>query len=146
MNTLYPADKREKHATHRPERPEDHTSDSDTQMRSVPQRLWRSGREFFARNTFAPIWFSRSWSHPFIGYLVATLLQVAAVTVIVLLLQAFPSFHFPEAFILLVVIGGGLYLGRGAERDGNPCGSSLAHISHSAALFLASGGSRGRHD
>jgi PAS domain S-box-containing protein len=36
---------------------------------------------------------------------VATLLQVAAVTVNVLLLQAFPSFRFPEALVLLVVIG-----------------------------------------
>ena len=108
MNSLYPADKQEKpdeHAAQPPERPEDRASTSDIQPRITPQYLWRSACEFFTRNTFVPTWLPRRWSHPLIGYLVATLLQVAAVTVNVLLLQAFPSFRFPEALALLVVVG-----------------------------------------
>ncbi len=107
MNSLYPADRQEQPDEHTtsPPRPEDRASHSDTQPRSAHQRLWRNGREFLVRNTFAPTWLSRRWSHPAIGYLVATLLQVAAIAVIVLLLQAFPLFRFPEAFALLVVVG-----------------------------------------
>ncbi|HZU01944.1 MAG TPA: PAS domain S-box protein [Ktedonobacteraceae bacterium] len=108
MNSLYPADKQEKpdeHAAQPPERPEDRASISDIQPRTTPQHLWGRTLEFFTRNTFVPTWLPRRWSHPLIGYLVATLLQVASVTVDVLLLQVFPSFHFPEALILLVVVG-----------------------------------------
>jgi K+-sensing histidine kinase KdpD len=44
------------------------------------------------------------WSHPVCGYLVAFLLPVAAITVMALLGQGFPSFRFQGELVMLVVL------------------------------------------
>jgi hypothetical protein len=55
-------------------------------------------------STFAPSFLTGRWSHPAFGYLVAVLLQAAAVAGTALLVQLVPSFHFIAAPLILVVL------------------------------------------
>jgi signal transduction histidine kinase len=57
-------------------------------------RPWLALQHWLAANTFAPTWLPRRWRHPVVGYLVAVLAQLAAISLTLhlhlALLQAFP--------------------------------------------------------
>lgn len=65
---------------------------------------WRQVSGWLQASTFVPNFLPSSWSHPFFGYVIAVLFQFVAVTTITLLVQFFPSFRFPEAPVLIVVL------------------------------------------
>jgi PAS domain S-box-containing protein len=67
------------------------------------------------------------WSHPLWGYLSAIIGQILAVSVIIEIAHTFSTFHFPEAFVLLVTLL--VALGWGV-------GPSLAATFVGAALLL----------
>ncbi len=66
--------------------------------------LWQAARHGLVSHTFAPPWLTGRWAHPAVGYLVAVLLQVSAVTGLTALTRLFPSFQFQEALVILVVL------------------------------------------
>ncbi|GAC1473765.1 MAG: hypothetical protein PVSMB5_25490 [Ktedonobacteraceae bacterium] len=66
--------------------------------------FWNTLALWLKRNTFAPRFLPGSLQHPLAGYLVAILLQILAITIMTLLLAAFPAFRFPAALMLLVVL------------------------------------------
>jgi len=65
---------------------------------------WRQVSGWLQANTTTPDFLPSSWSHPIFGYVIAVLFQFVAVTIITLLVQFFPSFHFPEAPVLIIVL------------------------------------------
>ncbi len=77
-----------------------------------PGLLWKI-RHWFQINSFSPGFLSRPWSHPAFGYLAACLLQAMVVTAIVLILRVYPTFSFPEALMLLVILVVSLFWGAG---------------------------------
>jgi two-component system, OmpR family, phosphate regulon sensor histidine kinase PhoR len=66
--------------------------------------LWQAARHGLVTHTFAPPWLTGRWAHPAVGYLVAVLLQVSAVTGLTALTWLFPSFQFQEALVILVIL------------------------------------------
>ena len=66
--------------------------------------LWQAARHGLVAHTFSPPWLTGRWAHPTVGYLVAVLLQVSAVTGLTALTRLFPSFQFQEALVILVVL------------------------------------------
>jgi PAS domain S-box-containing protein len=66
--------------------------------------LWQAARHGLVAHTFAPPWLTGRWAHPAVGYLLAVLLQVSAVTGLTALTWLFPSFQFQEAVVILVVL------------------------------------------
>src|SRR5947209_5758325 len=73
------------------------------QLRSIT-RLYQTVFRWFQANTFSPKFLASPWSHPVFGYLVAMLGQALAVTAIILIVHGLPSFRFPEAIVLLIVL------------------------------------------
>ncbi len=81
--------------------------DSRDLEETLPARsggLWQAARHGLVTYTFAPPWLTGRWAHPTVGYLVAVLLQVSAVTGLTALTRLFPSFQFQEALVILVVL------------------------------------------
>src|SRR6266700_4031543 len=62
--------------------------------------LWQAARHGLVAHTFSPPWLTGRWAHPTVGYLVAVLLQVSAVTGLTALTRLFPSFQFQEALVM----------------------------------------------
>jgi PAS domain S-box-containing protein len=86
-----------------------HTTSKQTGLPGI----WRFLRNWFVLNTFAPAWLPTPLRHPALGYLVALLLQAAAVIITVVITRFFPTYSFvglPEALALVLVAlswGGG---------------------------------------
>ena len=125
MNTAFPP-----HSSHEPlplgaTRPEE--AESNTPW---PGRRTRKPRISLVRwiqtNTFAPNWLPEQLQHPLIGYLVAALAQLAAVSLTLLVISAFPSLMFRGVLATLGVVL--IALGWGA-------GPSLLATLVSALLF-----------
>ncbi|MEO8957039.1 MAG: ATP-binding protein [Ktedonobacteraceae bacterium] len=89
------------------------TLHSNSDMKAQKSGLAWKIRHWFQVNSFSPGFLTRPWSHPAFGYLAACLLQAMAVTAIVLILQVSPTFRFPEALMLLVVLVVSLFWGAG---------------------------------
>jgi PAS domain S-box-containing protein len=72
---------------------------------------WLSLLRWLQSNTFVPHWLPEPLRHPFISYLIAALLEVAAVVAIQLIYSAFPMFAFRGVLVTVVVVlvalGGG---------------------------------------
>ncbi len=69
----------------------------------MTRRPWDTVRRRFVDNTFTPS-FVPPWARrPFVGYLVAVLLQAAAIAVVVLLAEVLVGFAFPALLSILVV-------------------------------------------
>ena len=81
--------------------------------KNVPGNIWRKISYWFRINSFSPGFLVSPWSHPAWGYLAAFLFQIATVSGILLLVQAYPSVRFPEALMLLVVLMISLFWGAG---------------------------------
>jgi PAS domain S-box-containing protein len=75
------------------------------------QEYWRGPLRWLQQNSFAPGWLPVSLRHPLFGYLVAVLLDLAAVASLLLILSFFLSFAFlgmlPVVVVLLVSLGWG---------------------------------------
>ena len=83
--------------------PDAPTEDATERPAAKTRRLWDAVRRWFVNNTFTPS-FVPSWARkPFVGYLVAVLLQVAAIAVVVLLAEVLVGFAFPALLSILVV-------------------------------------------
>lgn len=67
-----------------------------------PRKTWRGLAQWFQQNTFAPPWLPARLRHPLIGYVVAILIELAAASPALLLLNLFPS----SAFLgMLTMVG-----------------------------------------
>lgn len=78
---------------------EDHT----VYRRNFARRLWEMSYDWFMANTFTPIWLPRSLCHPVVGYLIAVLLEIAAIFITVLLMRLFPAYSFISLLEILAV-------------------------------------------
>jgi PAS domain S-box-containing protein len=85
----------------RRKRPVSHPTSADTAHDSNPAG---TARRWFAANTVAPDWLPESWRQAMVSYLLAALVQLVAVLVVVLLVQRFPTFQFPEALLILALM------------------------------------------
>ena len=114
-------------------------SNSDMKAQK-PGPLWKI-RHWFRVNSFSPGFLTRPWSHPAFGYLAACLLQTMAVTAIVLILRVYPTFRFPEALMLLVILVVSLIWGAGPGIVTIAVGTIAAHRSclfrHILSLAIA---------
>ncbi len=73
--------------------------------RKQPRQRWgRRLATLLSDSTFASRFLHPSLRRPLIGYLVAIFLQTAAAIGIMLLLTTFPTFRFPEAPLILVIL------------------------------------------
>ncbi len=63
--------------------------------------VWFRLIRWIQENTFAPQWLPKHLRHPLVGYLAAALVELAAVSVILLLITPFPSFDFYVIFTLV---------------------------------------------
>ena len=88
-------------------------TDGDRKKTAVHESLWGKVRYWFQVNSFSPGFLRPPWSHPLLGYLVGGVLQVLAVALMIVLVQMYPSFHFPGALMLLVVLVVSLFWGAG---------------------------------
>jgi PAS domain S-box-containing protein len=65
----------------------------------------RSGVSGWLRkNSFAPSFLKGAWAHPALGYLVAVVLQLAVVLALYAIFSLFPTFHFREGPLFLVIL------------------------------------------
>jgi signal transduction histidine kinase len=62
-----------------------------------------SARRWFANNTFVPAWLPEPLSHPLAGYVLASLLAVAAALFTLLIVRWEPNFSFPGILSILAV-------------------------------------------
>jgi len=95
---------------------------------------------WIAANTLAPPWMIGRWPHPVASYLAAAAIQVIAVVAAAVLLQAFPTFRFPEALPILAVVLIALTWGAGPGVAATFVGVALLDVliwSPSVALSLA---------
>ncbi len=60
--------------------------------------------KWFQVNTFAPAFLSGTWSQPIIGYFVAFVGQLLVVIGLLALFYTYPSFHFSEGPLILVIL------------------------------------------
>ncbi len=60
--------------------------------------------QWFQVNTFAPRFLSGTWSQPIFGYLVACVGQLVIVIGLLALFYTYPSFHFQEGPLILVIL------------------------------------------
>jgi len=74
---------------------------------------WEHIRYWLRASTFTPEWLNAPWNQPLMGYLAATLTPVGAIILTILLLHLFPTFAFPGAFMILVILGVALLWGTG---------------------------------
>lgn len=68
------------------------------------RKTWRGLAQWFQQNTFAPPWLPARLRHPLIGYLVAILVELAAASPALLLLDLFPSSAFLGMLTLVGVV------------------------------------------
>jgi PAS domain S-box-containing protein len=68
------------------------------------RKTWLGLAQWFQQNTFAPQWFPARFRHPLIGYLVAILVELAAASPALLLLDLFPSAAFLGILTLVGVV------------------------------------------
>jgi K+-sensing histidine kinase KdpD len=68
------------------------------------RKWWSHLIRWIQENSFAPRWLPEQLRLPIIGYLVAVLIEIAAVIPILLLLAPFPTFEFQATFTLVGVI------------------------------------------
>jgi signal transduction histidine kinase/PAS domain-containing protein len=68
------------------------------------RKPWPGLMRWIQENTFAPEWLPDQLRHPLIGYLVAALVELTAVSAILLLLTLVPDFDFYAIFTLVGVI------------------------------------------
>ena len=75
------------------------------------RNTWRGLVHWLKQNTFAPRWLPAPLRHPLIGYLVATLTELVAANIILLLLTLFPAFAFrgvlTDVGVVLIALGWG---------------------------------------
>jgi K+-sensing histidine kinase KdpD len=81
----------------------------DSQQQGQPQgqrsrKSWYSLIRWIQENTFAPQWLPEPLRHPLVGYLVATLVEGAALTLIVVVLFLVPTFEYYAIFTLMAVV------------------------------------------
>lgn len=69
-----------------------------------PRKTWCGLAQWFQQNTGAPQWLPARLRHPLIGYVVAILVELAAATPVLLLLDLFPSSAFLGMLTLVGVI------------------------------------------
>lgn len=112
MNTRRPSPVRER---------ENHTTTSHLLISPQPQSTnlpssqartgWKTLWQWSVTNTLSPSWLPPRMQRPFLGYLLAALLQMVAVFLTMLLVRNMPTFHFvaaaPFLVILLISIGWG---------------------------------------
>ncbi len=86
-------------------------------------------RNWLAANTFQPAWLPKGLRRPELGYVVAALMQVAAVSVDLQLVRAHPTFQVAGLLVVLVVVLVALSWGAGPSLLATLLGAMLLQIS-----------------
>jgi signal transduction histidine kinase/PAS domain-containing protein len=68
------------------------------------RKPWFGLIHWIQENSFAPQWLPEPLRHPLIGYLAALLIELAAMSPLLLLLSLFPTFSFYQVFTLVGVV------------------------------------------
>jgi signal transduction histidine kinase/PAS domain-containing protein len=66
--------------------------------------FWAWFKSWLRSATFTPEFLPEPWSAPIFGYILAVLAQFAAIALVIILLQVFPTFRFPESISLVVIL------------------------------------------
>lgn len=89
------------------------------------QRFWHFLAHWFVASTFAPSWLPRWLRHPIFGYLLAALLQAAAVSITLLIARIIPSFSFTDLLEVLAIALVALNWGAGPSLFATLLGAAL---------------------
>ncbi|HEU5229765.1 MAG TPA: ATP-binding protein, partial [Ktedonobacteraceae bacterium] len=88
-------------------------------------RFYQKTLRWLRANTFAPTFFTGTWSHPIFGYLIAVLAQMGIGAVLLTLIRIYPSFRFIEGLLILVSLLMALGWGAGPSIVATLTGAAL---------------------
>jgi PAS domain S-box-containing protein len=74
---------------------------------------WKAARRWLRTNSWLPAWVPARWRHWSAAYLAAALLQAAAITLVALISDIFPSFPFQGSLEILIIVFVALTFGAG---------------------------------
>ena len=89
------------------------SADVDMHTRSWFAHFWEHICYWLRAYAFSPEWLNAPWNRPVMGYLAAILTPVGSIILTFLLLHIFPTFAFPGAIMILVILGVALLWGTG---------------------------------
>lgn len=99
--------------------------DSDPRLRAQKLTLWQRALHWFASSTFTPAWLPAQLRHPLFGYLIALLLQVAAIFITFSLNRGSRSIIFSDSLEVLAIALVALSWGVGPSIISTLLGASL---------------------